>query len=66
MFLRRSPGGVALPPTLAEMVNQACIDLLTLLGIYLDRERSTEAQTGGAQVEPPDEITSPVTGGAAE
>jgi hypothetical protein len=38
MFLTQTPAGIYLPPTFEEIVNHACVDLLTLLGIYLDRQ----------------------------
>jgi hypothetical protein len=34
-FLSRTAAGILLPPTFEEIVNQSCVDLLTLLGIYL-------------------------------
>lgn len=36
-FLHRSAAGIVLPTTIDEMVNDACIDLLTLLGIHQQR-----------------------------
>jgi hypothetical protein len=34
LFLRRTPDGVVLPPTAEETLNQACVDLITLLGLH--------------------------------
>lgn len=34
VFLRQTDAGVVLPPTLEDIVNHACADLLTLLGIH--------------------------------
>src|SRR5262249_44185634 len=35
LFLPRTTGGVVLPTTCEGIVNQACVDLLTFIGIYL-------------------------------
>jgi hypothetical protein len=45
LFLKRTAVGVVLPPTFEEIVNQSCVDLLTLLGIYL-RQLTTDGAMG--------------------
>jgi hypothetical protein len=40
-FLKQTPTGITLPATLQETVDQACVDLLTLLGIRLQINSDT-------------------------
>ncbi len=39
-FLHRTQSGLVLAPTLDDIVNQSCVDLLTVLGIHLRSDRS--------------------------
>lgn len=44
-FLRRTGSGIYVAPTFEEVVNQACVDLLTVLGIHIQATTTKEHTT---------------------